>query len=474
MRLTAAEIADATGGEIVAGAPDAVATAFAIDSRVLLPGSCFVALVAARDGHAFVGDAFARGATVALVSRPVEMGPGREPRALVQVTEPLAALGMLGVSARDRLVDATVVGVTGSAGKTATKDLLAAALRPGRRVTASPVSFNNEAGVPLTLLAAEPDTEVVVVEMGARFAGNIRDLCLIVRPDVGIVTNIGLAHAGLLGGASGIAAVKGELLEALPPGGLAVLDAADEHTPALASRTQARVVRVAVGAPSAPDGGDADLWVRALTLDDELRPSFDLVTPSGAAPVRLAVRGEHQVRNAAMAAAVAVELGVPLPEAAAGLARAEAAPGRMELATTPGGVTVLDDSYNASPTSTAAALRALAALAARGHRLAVLGEMLELGSESDASHVEVGRLATELGVDLIVIGDAAGPIAEGARAAGNARVIEVPDVDAAIAAVAARASAGDAVLVKASRAIGLDRVAAALLERGAFDGAGRA
>ena len=474
MRLTAAEIADATGGRVIAGSSAAVADSFSIDSRSLGAGSCFVALVAARDGHDFVADAFRAGATVALVGRPVELPANRAGGALVQVADTLGALATLGGHARDRVGEATVVGITGSAGKTVTKDLLAAALRPARRVTASPVSFNNEAGVPLTLLGAEPDTEVVVVEMGARFAGNIRDLCAIARPGVGIVTNIGLAHAGLLGGASGIAAVKAELLEALPADGLAVLDATDVHTPALAGRTRARVVRIATQATH-----DADVSVRALMLDDELRPSFELVTPVGAVPVRLQVRGAHQVMNAAMAGAVAAELGVPLSEVAEGLGRAEAAPGRMQLARTPHGVTVLDDTYNASPTSTEAALRALAALPVDGRRFAVLGEMRELGPEADDAHREVGRLATELGVDVIVVGHASRHIAVGARAAGTTAAVEVDDADAAITAAAERLTPGDAVLVKASRAVGLDRVAAALLgnaiPKGAgLDGAGRA
>ncbi len=466
MRLTAAELAEATGGRILAGSPDAVASSFSIDSRTLVAGGCFVALVAARDGHEFVADAFRAGATVALVGRRVESVGDAASGALVQVTDPLVALGALGAHVRARLEDATVVGITGSAGKTATKDLLAAALRPGRRVTASPVSFNNEAGVPLTLLGAEPETEVVVTEMGARFAGNIRDLCAIARPSVGVVTNIGLAHAGLLGGATGIAAVKGELLEALPPDGLAVLDAADAHTPALARRTDARVVRVA-----AQPGDDVDVSAHTLELDEQLRPRFELVTRSGAARVRLRLRGAHQVMNAALAAAVALELGVPLPAVAEGLARAEAAPGRMQLARTPGGVTVLDDAYNASPTSTAAALRALAALPAV-RRLAVLGEMRELGPDGDDAHRDVGRLATELDVELIVVGAAAREIAAGARATGGGEVLEVPDVDAAIATITGRVADGDAVLVKASRAVGLDRVVAALLDEPALKAAG--
>ena len=215
---------------------------------------------------------------------------------------------------------------------------------------ASPVSFNNEAGVPLTLLGAPPGTEAVVVEMGARFRGNIAALCEIAAPTVGVITNIGLAHAGLLEGREGVAQAKGELLEALPADGLAVLDGADDFTPALRARTPARVLLVGVA------GDDrADVVAADVQLDDEVRARFELRTPWGRAPVRLGLRGEHQVTNALLAAAVAGELGVPVDAVADGLARAVAAPWRMELARTQAGVLVLNDAYNASPTSTAAA-----------------------------------------------------------------------------------------------------------------------
>jgi UDP-N-acetylmuramoyl-tripeptide--D-alanyl-D-alanine ligase len=465
MRLTAAEIATATDGEIIAGTPDAVAQSFAIDSRTLAPGACFVALTAERDGHDFVPDAFARGATVAVVGRAVGAGDGPGLRTLVRAADPLTALGALGTVARDRLTDATVVGITGSAGKTATKDLVAAATRGSRRVTASPVSYNNEAGVPLTLLGADTDTEVVVAEMGARSAGNIADLCAIARPRVGVITNIGLAHAGLLGGRAGVAAVKGELLEALPGDGVAVLDAGDEHTPALARRTPARVIRVGLGT----DAG-ADVCATEVVLDEQLRPSFRLATPVGSATVRLGVRGEHQVLNAAMATAVALDVGVPLDEIAAGLAQAESAPWRMELMHTPSGIAILNDAYNASPTSTTAALRALARLPVGGRRMAVLGEMRELGAESDAAHADMGRIAVECGVDvMVVVGSVARPAGSGARAAarGGVEVVDVPDAAAALDAIARRVEPGDAVLVKASRAVGLERVAEALADEAA-------
>jgi UDP-N-acetylmuramoyl-tripeptide--D-alanyl-D-alanine ligase len=456
LRLTAAEIVEATGGELVAGPAHALASSFVIDSRVLAPGGCFVALRAERDGHEFVADAFLKGATIALVSRPVDTpaatvdaGP-----AVVRVSDPLAALADLARAARERLAAADVVAVTGSAGKTVTKDLTAAALRRGRRVHASPGSFNNEAGLPLTLLSADPAVQVIVAEMGARFAGNIAELCEIARPTVGVVTNIGLAHAEHLGGRAGIARVKGELLDALPAQGIAVLNADDEHSGPLAARTGARVLR----AGTSPD---ADVRALDVTLDAELRPSLRLETPWGDAKMVLVVRGAHQVTNAAQAATVALALGVPLDDVADGLAATTGASWRMDLVRSPDGITVLNDAYNSNPTSATAALRALAALPVGGRRIAVLGEMLELGERSDAEHADLGRLAADLGLDAVVaVGAPAGAIRSGAGE--RLRVESVADADDALEIVTGIVGPGDAVLVKASRAVGLERVAETL------------
>jgi UDP-N-acetylmuramoyl-tripeptide--D-alanyl-D-alanine ligase len=452
VELTAAEIATATGGTIVAGSPDARATSFSIDSRLLEPGGCFVALIAARDGHDYLPAAWARGATVALVSRPVEPPP--PDAAVVHVDDGLTALGALGAAARDRLHAARVVAITGSAGKTTTKDLTAAALA-SRRVHASPASFNNEAGVPLTLLGAPPDTEIIVTEMGARFAGNITALTAIAHPDIGIITHVGLAHAGHLGGADGVARVKGELVEALTTDGLAILNADCPYAATLGARTNARVVLVG----TTPN---ADVRITELTLDPELRPHFALSTPWGSTHVHVGLHGEHHAMNAAMAATAAAELGVPLDVAAAGLADAVSAAARMELVHTRAGVTVINDAYNSSPTSAAAALHALGRIAVPGRRIAVLGEMLELGPYGPEAHAELGRLTGRVGIDLVVaVGSGAAPIADGARAVG-VPVLDATDPCAAITVVTDTVRAGDAVLVKASRAVGLEHVAAAL------------
>lgn len=458
MELTAKEIAAVTDGDIVAGSGDARASSFTIDSREMAAGACFVALHGQRDGHDFVGDALTRGATVAIVERPVD--PGAADAAIVVVGNTLIALAACGHRARENLAHARVVGITGSAGKTATKDLTAAALTRSRRVHASPGSYNNEAGVPLTLLGAPTDADVVVLEMGARFAGNITDLAVIAEPDIGVVTHVGLAHSGHLGGRDGIARVKGELVEALPSNGVAVLNDECDATPGLARRTKARVVRVGRTAT-------ADVRCRDVTLDSELRARFTLETPWGSTAVTLEVRGEHQVVNAAQAATVALELGVPLDVAVAGLADARAAAHRMQVSHAAGGFVVINDAYNSSPTSAAAALRALAALPVSGRRIAVLGEMLELGDDRDAEHRALGALAAEVGVDVLVaVGAVADLLADGARGT-RAAVMTLADPSTVPAVVAAEVQPGDAVLVKASRAVGLERVAEALTQEAA-------
>jgi UDP-N-acetylmuramoyl-tripeptide--D-alanyl-D-alanine ligase len=455
MELTARDLARITGGTVVRGDESAPATSFSIDTRLIERGGCFVAVVAERDGHDYVSDAFARGARVAIASRAVADVPP-EGAAIVQVDDPYDALALLGRAGRAALADAIVVGITGSAGKTGTKDLTAAALRPKFSVHASHESYNNEAGVPLTLLAAPAASEVVVLEMGARAPGDIAVLADIARPTVGVITNIGLAHAGRLGGREGVARAKGELLEALAPDGLVVLDADDPATPGLAARTAARVVLVSAGEAT------ADVRAGAVTLDEDLQPRFRLESPWGAADVVLAVRGVHQVVNATLAAAVALASGVAVDDVAAGLATVQPAKWRMEVDRTASGVVVLDDAYNANPGSVAAALEALARIDVPGRRLAVLGEMLELGELSASEHAAVGDLVAAAALDaLVVVGRETAPLAARARAAGIA-VTEVGDAASALDAVTGYVAAGDAVLVKGSRAIGLELVAVAL------------
>jgi UDP-N-acetylmuramoyl-tripeptide--D-alanyl-D-alanine ligase len=451
--LSRDEIVAITGGRVARGGDaNPVARGFAFDSRVLRPGEGFVALRDVRDGHDFVLDAFAAGAALALVEHlpPAVEGP------LVVVDDAGAALRALGAAARQRLGDAVVVGITGSAGKTATKDLTAAALGADRRVHASAASFNNEIGLPVTLLAAPVPVDAVVLEMGARFAGNIRELCAIARPSVGVVTNIGLAHAEHLGGPAGVAAVKGELVEALPADGLAVLNAGCGPSGSLRHRTAVRVITAGTDAA-------ADVRASEVRLDAELRPTFRLDTPWGSvATVRLQVRGAYQAENAALAAAVALAHGVPLDAVVAGLTTAGSAAWRMELLTSGDGIVVLNDAYNASPASMQHALESFAALPVTGNRIAVLGEMRELGSHAAAEHTALGTRVADAGVTvLVVVGPGTGGLAAAAAARG-VDVHEVRDHEEAVKVVRAVARPGDAVLVKASRAVGLERVATAL------------
>ncbi|HXY93051.1 MAG TPA: UDP-N-acetylmuramoyl-tripeptide--D-alanyl-D-alanine ligase, partial [Acidimicrobiia bacterium] len=430
------------------------------DSRALAPGACFVALVAARDGHEFVDDAFACGASIALVTRPLHDVVVPDGAAIIQVDDAMRALAALGAWARDQLHDATVVGITGSTGKTGTKDLAAAAFGSTFRVHATPASFNAEIGLPITLVGAPADTEVLVLEMGARAPGDIARLCEVARPTTGVITNIGLAHAGPLGGPEGIARVKGELLEALPAGGLAVLDAGDAATPALAARTSAHVVLVSV----ADDAPHADVRAHSIELDAELRPSFTLDTPWGTGAVRLRVRGAHQVVNAALAATAALANGVPFAPTSAALATVEPGAGRLELRRSENGAVVLDDVYNASPPSMRAALAALQELGVPGRRIAVLGEMRELGARSGEEHARLGCLVRDAGVDtLVAVGPETAPMASAARERGVVDVVEAPDAVAALEAVRERVGAADAVLVKASRAVGLELVVRGLV-----------
>ena len=437
MHLTVDEVARVTVGRTV-GSPDLVVDGATMDSRALRPGQLFVALHGDRDGHAFVDSARAAGAAAALVERPDDRGPA------VVVTDTRVALTALGAHARDRLGDIAVIAVTGSVGKTSVKDLIAAATSGSRATAASLRSFNNELGVPLTLLEAADDTEVAVIEMGARGVGHVRDLCTIARPTIGVVTAVALAHTEAFGAIEEVARAKGELVEALSVDGTAVLNQGDERVAAMASRTTATVLTYGV------DRGD--VRAEGVVLDDELRPRFALVTPWGEAELVLAVRGRHNAENAAGAAAAALAAGTDFDGVIAGLASASLSPWRMELRVAPSGLRVLNDAYNANPTSMAAALAALADLDAE-RRTAVLGPMAELGDQAEAEHRRITERASSLGIRLLAVDTAAyGP------------TVEVVDgVDGAIGELG-DLGPGDAVLVKASRVAGLERLAERLLD----------
>jgi UDP-N-acetylmuramoyl-tripeptide--D-alanyl-D-alanine ligase len=457
---TLARIARITGGRVaddVPGAQDVVVTGPAfIDSRDVVPGGLFAAFLGAQaDGHRYAAGAVEAGAAAVLGSRPVGVPA-------VVVDDPRAALQELARALLAELDDLTVVGLTGSQGKTTTKDLLAAVLAAAGDTVATQGSFNNELGLPLTVLRAEPATRHLVLEMGARGIGHLRELCTIARPDVALVLNVGKAHIGEFGTQDDIAVAKGELVEALTSDGVAVLNADDARVAAMAARTQGRVTTYGRAA-------GADVRIEDEVLGPDGCPSFRLVHAGESVDVRLQLLGAHQASNAAAAAAVALETGMALDDAVTALADVRSlSRWRMELSERPDGLVVLNDAYNANPDSMAAALQALVAVArGRGSRsVAVLGEMLELGESTAAEHTAVGRLAQDLGVARVVgVGRVAEDVVRGAqesRGEGE-EPVSVEDNAAAIAWLRAHAGPGDVVLVKASRGAALDQVAEALL-----------
>ncbi|MGZ4125355.1 MAG: UDP-N-acetylmuramoyl-tripeptide--D-alanyl-D-alanine ligase [Actinomycetota bacterium] len=448
-----ADIGSAIGGTIGGGAdPGATASSLVIDSRDARSGSIFVALRGEHaDGHDFVDAAVAAGAVAAVVSREVNAPH-------VAVDDTLLALLSLGRDERERMQDVRVVAITGANGKTSTKDLAAAVLASRFRTHASPASFNNEIGLPMTLLGAPDDVEVVVAEMGARRAGDVTLLCDIARPHVAVVTNVGVAHMEIFGSWDRIVASSAEPLEALDPAGVAIVNADDAVARELAARTRASVVRFGLAR-------DADVRAEDVELDAQGRASFVLAHGDDRETLALPVPGEHMVSNALAAAACGIALGVPIAEAASALKGARLAPWRMETFTTDAGVVVVNDAYNANPASMGAGLKA-ARWIGRGARLAaVLGYMAELGPIAADEHERLGELVVRIGVErLVAVGAPAEAIARAAVREGllPEDVVVCADADEAIADVRAWAHAGDVVFVKGSRVVGLERVAEGL------------
>ena len=444
IRVDLDHIADVTGGTLH-GDGALMVSNVVIDSRDATAGTLFAALVGDHaDGHAYVATAIAAGATAALVTHAVEAP-------CVVVDDVTDALGLL---ARDNLRHTAplVIGVTGSHGKTSVKDLLAHVLEQSGPTVAPVGSFNNQWGVPLTVLRTDPATKFLVVEMGARGIGHIADLCRIAPPDVGVVLNVGTAHLGEFGSAEGIARAKGELIESLPSHGVAVLNADDPFVAAMAVRTSARRLTFGV---------TGDVALGEVTLDDGGEPHFTLTYDGVTADVHVPQIGAHHAINAAAATAAAIAAGLDLPTIAERLGAAGAvSPMRMERHVRADGLVVINDAYNANPESMAAALRAVADIG-HGHAVAVLGEMLELGDGSADAHREIGALAARLGFARVVaVGEGARPIADGAGAIAEV----VADPDMAIRTLSASLHADDVVLVKASRGVRLERVAHALLD----------
>ena len=434
MRFSLRVVAEATGGTL--HGDDAGFDAVVIDSRRAAPGTLFVALAGEHvDGHAYAERACAAGSAGALASRPVDV-----PHVLVD--DVVAGLGDLARWHRGRLT-ARVVGVTGSAGKTSTKDLLAAVLAAGGPTIAPPGSYNNDIGAPLTVLRADEATRHLVVEMGARAKGDVARLCAIARPHTAVVLNVGSAHLGEFGSREAIADAKGELPEAASD--LAVLNADDPLVMAMRSRAPAAVRTF---------GAHGDVRAEGIELDAHGRPAFRLVADEGATPVRMLLVGAHQVPNALAAATVGLAEGIPLAVVGAALNRARpASRWRMEVTERADGVTVVNDAYNANPESMRAALDALAALDAT-RKVAALGPMAELGEDADAAHLEVAAYARAKGIEVVAV---AAPAYQAGR--------DAVDVMTATELLSDLLRPGDAVLVKASRAAGLERLADALVRQ---------
>ena len=467
--LILAQIARITAGQLHGDPAAVVSGEVVIDSRRAGPGGLFAAVAGERsDGHDFAAAAVAAGAVAVLGTRPV-------PVPSVIVADVPAALGALARFVADSLPQARIAGITGSSGKTSTKDLAAQLVERLGPTIAPAGSFNNEFGHPLTVLRADFATRYMVLELSARGPGHIAYLCRVAPPRYGVVLNVGRAHAGEFGGLDQVAQAKGELVEALPAAGgpadgVAILNADDPRVLAMASRTQARVVTFSARGSDAPQR-PADVRAADVRLDELGRPSFTLRTPDGSMPVTLRLHGAHNVPNALAAAALARELGLDLAGIADGLSAAVArSRWRMEVRRRADGVTVINDAYNANPESVRAALDALRHLARDGRAFAVLGHMAELGGTSRASHEEIGEFAAQvLGpglAGLVTVGEEAAPILSGARrvASWHGEALEVPDGATALAALADRLKPGDVVLVKASRAAALERVAVSLLE----------
>jgi UDP-N-acetylmuramoyl-tripeptide--D-alanyl-D-alanine ligase len=444
MRFLLGDIADQVNGTVRPTLRSVEIAGVSTDSREVTPGQLFVPIVADRDGHDFIDAARERGAAAWLSSGPANSADNDR---CVHVADTTQALQQLGRYARSRLPN-QIAGITGSVGKTSTKDLLGAILRVRGAAMVSAKSFNNELGVPLTLLNASDDAWAGVVEMGARGPGHIRFLCDLAKPTVGVITNIGSAHLEMFGDRETIADSKSELIAALPAGGTAVLNYDSDLYARMVSHATTSVVSF-----SADGNVAAQVRAHDVTLDNQLCASFELVLHDARFPVTLAARGRHQVANALAAAAVAHALGSTADEIRKGLATLDLSPMRMELVTLASGATVLNDTYNANPVSMRAALDALAAIPAQ-RRIAVVGTMAELGPDRDALHRDVATYAKSIGIETVL------SVCEPAYGVENFDGLSAT----AEACASLELGPGDALLVKGSRVAELERLVKILVE----------
>ncbi len=460
LRASVDTIARITGGTVLIGDETAVASDLSVDSRECAPGCVFVALAGERsDGHDHLLDAIASGARVLLVNRsseelaPVIVEAQRTHTAVIRVEDGLRAVQDISAWHRSRL-HCPVVGITGSTGKTTTKDFIDAVLSTSMRVVSTTGNRNNELGVPLTLLRAGSDTDCLVVEMGMRGLGQIARLSEVAKPTHGLVTNVGTSHIEILGSQHAVATAKGELVRAVPADGCVFLNGDDGFSEAIALDSKAPVTLY---------GLDERCAVRAenIVVADDSTAAFDLVTPAGTVPVALPLPGRHNVYNALAAAAVGLSLAVTLDKIAEGLAAAKVTAMRMETFTAASGVTVVNDAYNANPSSMRSAVETLSEMRVPGRRIAVLGDMAELGSLSELAHFQIGELVARVEIDeLVTVGERARRIADGAVAEGMDRLVVRPcaGADEASEVLDDLLEPGDVVLVKASRVMGLERV----------------
>jgi UDP-N-acetylmuramoyl-tripeptide--D-alanyl-D-alanine ligase len=434
VRFSASELATHLDAALVG--PEVTIDGTGIDSRTIRPGQLFVPIIAERDGHDFIASALGAGAAAYLTQREPEGATA------IPVEDTAVALMNLGVLARARV--GGVIGITGSVGKTTTKDLLRECLATTFSTAASAHSFNNELGLPLTLLNAGDNARWVVLEMGARGVGHIERLALVARPDVGVVTSVAMAHVEFFGDIEGVARAKSELVTSLPPTGVAVLNFDDPRGGRMAALSPCPVLGYATES-------DAEVRGEGVELDDELRARFTLVTPWGKGEVRLALHGIHQVPDALAAAAAALWCEVPFECVVTALSEATGSPMRMEVRRVPNGPAFIVDCYNANPASTEAALRALAALKG-ARKVALLGLMAELGPEAEAEHRRAASLADDLGIELV-----------GYRTDlyGTSQASDVVDAVELLRSL----GPGDAALVKGSRVAQLEDVVAAYESR---------
>jgi UDP-N-acetylmuramoyl-tripeptide--D-alanyl-D-alanine ligase len=466
LTLSVETLLKVTDGELLAGPETTMVNGLAIDSRAVEPGAAFVAFTGERvDGHDYIDEALREGARAVLVTRDSEQvrasfeASARSESALVLVDDAQQAVEALGSWHRERLM-CPVIGITGSTGKTTTKDFLRSVLATRLRVVATAENRNNELGVPLTLMAAGVETEAVVVEMAMRGPGQIARLYDVARPTVGLITNVGVSHVEILGSEEAIASAKGELVRAVPETGRVFLNGDDGWSESLGAASLAPITFYGLGAT-------AEVRAEDVMLTEEGMPSFTIHAGGDSAEVTLPAHGRHNVYNALAAAAVALHLGLGLEDVALGLGQATFSKWRMESFQSASGMTIINDAYNANPASMRAALSALADVPTHGRRIAVLGDMAELGSLAELAHFQLGGEIAGMPVDvLITVGERGRRIAEGALAAGMDLEWVRPCVTAEEASEVLddTASPGDTVLVKASRVMGLETVVEGLIE----------